>query len=342
VSAVLALGATLDVDDHDTGAAHPERADRVAAVLRGIDEAGLGDGIVRVEGRQATLTELGRVHHPDYLLALAELAEAGGGDIDPDTLVSAGSWRTASWAAGTVLAAVEALERGEADAAFVATRPPGHHATATRAMGFCLLDNVAVAAAALAEQGERVLIVDWDAHHGNGTQDIFWDDPRVLVASFHQWPTYPGSGGAWEVGGPAARGLTLNVPLPAGATGDVALAALDEVITPAAEAFDPTWVLVSAGYDGHRDDPLVDLALSAGDFADLASRVGALAPRPGRLVAVLEGGYALDALARSAGATAAALAGLPYRPEPSTCGGPGRDAVAEARRTRNRLLGVDP
>jgi acetoin utilization deacetylase AcuC-like enzyme len=204
-------------------------------------------------------------------------------------------------------------------------------------MGFCLLNNVAVAAAAIADGGERVVIVDWDVHHGNGTQDIFWDDPRVLYVSTHQWPAYPGTGRASETGGPGAPGLTVNVPLPPGATGDVALAAIDEVVAPEVEAFAPDWVLISAGFDAHRDDPLADLAWSAADFADLTQRVAGFVSRPGRVVAFLEGGYDLAALSRSVGATVADLAGATFRPEPATNGGPGRDAVALAARIRAQL-----
>ena len=175
-------------------------------------------------------------------------------------------------------------------------------------MGFCLLNNVAVTAAALADAGERVLIVDYDAHHGNGTQDVFWTDPRVAYVSLHEWPAYPGTGALDETGAGAGAGTTVNFPLPSGATGDVYLGAFDEVIAPVAERFGPTWVIISAGFDAHRADPLCDLALTAGDYDELTARICALVP-PGRRIVILEGGYDLDALAASAGACVAALTG---------------------------------
>jgi len=323
---------------HDTGPSHPERAARLDAVERGVEEAHLGETLVRREARPASTEELARVHTPGHLERVRRFVEAGGRHLDPDTVVSGGSWEAALTAAGGVLTAVEALRSGEAGSAFVAARPPGHHATATAAMGFCLLNNVAVAAAELASRGERVLVVDWDVHHGNGTQDIFWDDPRVLYVSTHQWPCYPGTGRAEEVGGPAAPGSTVNVPLPPGATGDVAVAALEEVAQPAVEEFAPTWVLVSAGFDAHRDDPLAELSWSAGDYALLTGLVASWAP-PGRLVAVLEGGYDLGALARSVRATVETLAGEHSRPEAPTAGGPGREQVRAAAEARRRALG---
>ena len=195
-----------------------------------------------------------------------------------------------------------------------------------------------MAAAHLAEQGENVLVLDWDAHHGNGTEAIFWDDPRVLYVSTHQYGAfYPGTGALDDVGGPGARGATLNLPFPSGATGDLFLQALDEVIAPAVEQFAPTWVLVSAGYDAHRADPLTGLRLSAGDFADIARRVARFAPEPGRLVLFLEGGYDLEALTTSVGASLAALLDAPYRPEEATSGGPGAKVVEAARDQRLRL-----
>ncbi len=338
---MLVVVSDESADRHLTGPGHPEQPARLRAALAGIEAAGVADAVVRLEARPATDEELHRVHCTPYLEAVRTFCVTGGGQLDPDTVASPGSWDTALLAAGAPLVAIEALRRGEGEAAFVAARPPGHHATADQAMGFCLLNNVAVAAAALTAEGQRVLVVDWDVHHGNGTQDIFWDDPRVLYQSVHQWPLYPGTGRAVETGGPSAPGATVNVPLPEGATGDVALAAFDEVLVPAAERFRPDWVLVSAGFDAHRRDPLAGLEWSAGDFADLAARVGEVAPGPGRTVFVLEGGYDAEALRLSVGAVLGQLTGEAFRPEPATSGGPGRDAVRSALRAYDQL-GVVP
>ena len=315
--------------DHDAGRGHPERPARLEAVLAGADDAGLDEAIVRVEPRPATREELAAVHPPAYLDALERFCAAGGGDLDADTAVVPASWAAAVLAAGAGIDATERLRAGEGDAAFCAVRPPGHHATPTRAMGFCLLNSAAVTAGVLASQGERVVIVDWDAHHGNGTQDAFWADGRVLYVSLHEYPLYPGTGRLLDRGEGDGLGTTLNLPLPAGATGDVYLAALDEVVAPVVERFAPTWLLVSAGFDAHRADPLTGLALSSGDFADLTRRVLAFAPA-GRRVLFLEGGYDLQALRDSTAACLAGLVGIDLRPERASSGGPGRDVVHAA------------
>jgi acetoin utilization deacetylase AcuC-like enzyme len=300
-------------------------------VLGGIEAAGLADVIRTVAPRPATDQEVARAHAPEFVRALQRFCRDGGGHLDPDTAAGGRSWDAALSAAGAGLDAVDRLDRGEADAAFCAVRPPGHHATPRRAMGFCLLNNVAITAAALADRGERVLIVDWDAHHGNGTQECFYTDARVLYVSMHQYPLYPGTGSLDETGAGEGLGATVNFPFPAGTTGDAFLAAIDEVVAPVVERFEPTWLLVSAGFDAHRADPLTGLGFAAGDYSDLTRRVLPMVPR-GHVVAFLEGGYDLEALALSTAACVAALAGEEYRPEPSTGGGAGRAVVDAALR----------
>lgn len=327
---MLFVSASPDLDAHDTGPNHPERPERVTAALNGIEQAGLTDAVVRLPPREATKDELERVHAPHYLQMIEDFCAGGGGSLDSDTVASQGSWATALLAAGGALAAVDALTSSGDGVAFVAHRPPGHHATADQAMGFCLLNNVAIAAAALLARGERVLVLDWDVHHGNGTEAIFWDEPGLFYVSTHQSPLYPGTGDSRATGGTNAPALNMNIPLPPGATGDVLLYAFDEIVAAAVEDFGPSWVLVSSGFDAHASDPLANLELSAGDFADLAARAKSFAPVPGRVVVVLEGGYDLRAISHSTGAVLAALLGESYRPEPATSGGPGRSAVEHA------------
>lgn len=328
----ILLGTHPSFAEHLATVRHPERPARLGAVLTGIRESPAAEAVVAFAPEPASREELERVHPGAYIDELERFCAAGGGRIDADTAATAESWDAACRAAGAGIDAIRRLDNGEADAAFLAVRPPGHHALPIRPMGFCLINNVAVAAAHLAERGERVLIVDWDAHHGNGTQDVFYADPRVFYLSLHQWPLYPGTGAITEQGDGAGAGATVNLPMPPGSDGDAYRAALDEVVAPVAERFGPTWVLVSAGFDAHRADPLTDLNLSAGDYADLTARVVGLVPA-GRRMAFLEGGYDLDALRMGAGATVAALAGETWRPESPSTGGVGKevvDAVKEA------------
>jgi acetoin utilization deacetylase AcuC-like enzyme len=332
---MLILATTAGADEHVVSPHHPERRSRLPAALSGLAAAGLGEALHRVEVRAATDIELRRAHSAEHVESVARLCNAGGGWIDADTQASAGSWRTALLAAGAGLVVVETLDaddaandgHGEFVGGLVVARPPGHHASRTQSMGFCLANNIAVTAAALAARGERVLIVDWDVHHGNGTQAIFWDDPRVLFVSTHLAGHYPYTGFVEETGGSDAPGTTINVPLPRGATGDVLMRVVEEIVAPASAAHGTTWVLVSAGFDSHREDPLGGLGLTAGDFAMLAERVDRLAPRPGRTILFLEGGYDLDALGRSFGAAAGALLGVQTRSELPTSGGPGGEVL---------------
>jgi acetoin utilization deacetylase AcuC-like enzyme len=327
---VLLLATDPRFAAHDPGRGHPERPARLKATLEGIRNGVPPDAVAELAPRRATRAEVERVHAADYLDRLARFCENGGGPLDPDTAVSPASWEAALYAAGAGLAAAEALSEGKGTAAFCAVRPPGHHAVSARAMGFCLVNNVSVTTAYLRDQGSRVLIVDWDAHHGNGTQDMFFTDPEVMYVSMHEWPLYPGSGRLEEIGAGPGTGTTVNFPFPAGATGDVYREAVDTVVAPLAAAFRPDWVLISAGYDAHRADPLTGLGLSAGDYADLTTQIMAMVP-PGRTICFLEGGYDLEALRDSVAATTSALLGDPLYPEPPTAHGPGGHVVHAAR-----------
>ncbi|HVR71407.1 MAG TPA: histone deacetylase [Vicinamibacteria bacterium] len=297
--------------EHDAGPGHPERPERLDAVRRGLREAGLEGALQLLRPRPATTQELLRVHTEEHV---ARVAATRGRTVrfDPDTQASPRSSEAALLAAGAVVDAVDRVLGGELDRAFCAVRPPGHHAEAGRAMGFCLFNNVAVAAAHALFRGlERVAVIDFDVHHGNGTQDTFYADRRVLYVSSHAYPFYPGTGALSETGEGAGRGFTVNLPLPPG-MGDLEYARVyREFVTPIGQAFDPQLVIVSAGFDPYDGCPIAPMRVTPRGFAEIARaclEVAAGAAR-GRAVFALEGGYELEGIAKSAAAVVRVLLG---------------------------------
>jgi acetoin utilization deacetylase AcuC-like enzyme len=293
---------------HDTGP-HPEGPGRIPAIEEAM-EARDWLGFERRNAPAVAMDQLTAVHPQSYVDDVRFVSESGGGSFDPDTVASAGSYDAALHAAGGARAMVDELLDGDAGVAFCGLRPPGHHAEPARAMGFCLFNNVAVAAThALASgQASRVFVLDWDVHHGNGTNDIFHASREVLFASIHQSPLYPGTGPLADAGEGEGEGFTINLPVPPGSGEDIWVSLVEHVVMPAARAFEPELILVSAGFDAHADDPLAMCELRAASFARMALHVRSLADELGIPVgAVLEGGYDLGALAESVVATLEAL-----------------------------------
>ena len=306
-------------EHHETGPGHPESPERYRVLRSALGE--LSAEFVRLPRRRATVAEVLLAHEAYYhdvvyrdVASCADVLRTG------DTALSEDSYDVALDASGSVLAAVDAVMSGEIRRAFCAVRPPGHHATADRGMGFCIFNHVAIAARYLQKQHgvKRIAIVDWDVHHGNGTEEIFYEDPDVFYLSLHQYPLYPYTGRAADRGSGAGLGTTLNIPLAAHSGGPAALAAWDEQAAPALDAFGPEFILVSAGFDARVRDPLGDLAWDDDTFGGLTKRVVALAEKHagGRVVSSLEGGYYPPGLASAAVAHVQAMAGEFIAPEP--------------------------
>ncbi len=290
--------------EHDMGAGHPESPDRLRAIMRRLEHTGVLSRLVRINPAPASDEWITQVHAASYVETLKRRTPTSGRvSLDADTSMSAGSLAAAYLAAGGALAAADAIVAGSVEHAFCALRPPGHHAERDRAMGFCLFNNVAIAARYLQRRHAiaRVLIVDWDVHHGNGTQHTFNNDPTVLFFSTHQYPYYPGTGRATETGEGHGAGATINVPMDAGEGDDTYREVFQKVLMPAADAFQPDFVIVSAGFDAHKDDPLAGMGVTEEGYADLTRMVLSIARRHcrGRLLSCLEGGYHLQALSAS-------------------------------------------
>ncbi|MFL5250984.1 MAG: histone deacetylase [Myxococcales bacterium] len=316
---------------HDPGHGHPESPERLRAIWEDLSARPV-PGTEIAAPPAASEEQLSRIHGPDYVREILSL-RGRKLRLDPDTAISAGSIDAAVLAAGAACEAVRRVLDGTAQGAFALVRPPGHHAEATRAMGFCLFNNVAVAAAEAHARGlSRVLCVDWDVHHGNGTQHSFYARPDLLFMSTHQWPLYPGTGHESETGTAAGAGFTVNVPLPPGCGDADYAAAFADLLLPLADEYKPELVLVSAGFDAHRDDPLANMDVTSDGFAALCGAVKEVADKhcKDRIVLTLEGGYDLEALARSVRACVEVLAGAeapPLRPDASKA----RDALSRSR-----------
>ena len=289
---------------HEMGRSHPESPERLRTICAQLQSSGTWSRLHQLTPRRAERQWVELIHDPSYVDRLERRSPANGyASLDPDTSMSPGTLEAAFLATGGALAAVDAMMNGDIDQAFCAIRPPGHHAEADRAMGFCFFNTVAIAARYIQQHYgvQRVLIVDWDVHHGNGTQHAFYDDASVMFFSTHQFPYYPGTGRATETGEGQGKGLTINVPFSGGQGDDEYREVFQKVLVPAADAFQPEFVLISAGFDAHRDDPLASMELTEQGYAELTRIVASIAKNfsGGRILACLEGGYHLQALAKS-------------------------------------------
>lgn len=284
---------------------HPERMERYTAIMEALGRSGLLGRMVEVPVRLASAEEIGRAHQPEMIAIIEQAVSGGGGMLDPDTYCTAESWEIARNASGGFIDLCASVAGGEHPNGLAVLRPPGHHATATGSMGFCLINHAAVAARSLQAEEKstggvkKIAVVDFDVHHGNGTEDIFATDETIFYASTHQYPHYPGTGGATDRGTGKGEGFTLNVPLPAGTGDEAFILAYSQAIVPALREFSPDFIIVSAGYDAHRDDPLAGLEISTAGFRELCQLLTETAGElcNGKIVFTLEGGYNLDVLA---------------------------------------------
>ena len=296
--------------EHDTGD-HVENSQRLVSIMSLLDRSGITQKATAIPTRPATMEELLSVHSDRHIATVERTSQKGGGWLDGDTVMAPPSYEAALHAAGGLIEAVDTVLQGNTGSAFALVRPPGHHATQNRAMGFCLFNNIAVAARSALKRVDRVLIVDFDVHHGNGTQDMFYEDPCVLYFSTHQYPHYPGSGDVDETGSGSGKGTTVNVPFPALCGDEEYLRALNEVLVPAARRFRPQLIMVSAGYDAHWADPLASMQVTTTGYAQMTAILKDLASElcQGRIVFTLEGGYDLSALSQSVKSTIETLMG---------------------------------
>ena len=288
---------------HDPGNWHPERPERLTAIVNAIKDSGLWEKLAHLDPSPATVEQVAYVHDQDYIESLRKFCDRGGGLIDMDTGASSDSFDVAMLAAGGAIRAIDAVMAGEVQNAFAAVRPPGHHAFPDRSKGFCLFNNVAIGARYLQEEHnlEKILIIDWDIHHGDGTNYFFYEDPSVFYFSIHEYPFYPGTGAAYENGAGKGAGYTMNVPVPFGTGVDEYMNIFQQKLKPAALKFKPDFVLISAGFDAHRDDPIGGITLttnSYGQFTDIAQEIAGQTCQ-GRIVSLLEGGYDLRSLSES-------------------------------------------
>ncbi len=297
---------------HETGY-HPENAQRLETIMAHLKETGLTKQLTAIKPRPATAEELAYVHQESYISGLQDAAVRGGGWLDPDTVMSPGSYDAALYAAGGAIEATDAVINGDVSSAFALVRPPGHHATALEAMGFCLFNNIAIAAhhALKKHKIDKIAIIDFDVHHGNGTQEAFYDNPQVLYVSTHQYPHYPGTGTVNETGSGAAAGTKVNIPMPGGCGDDEYRQVFEQIVMPAVRRFRPQLIMASAGYDAYWKDRLAMMAVSVTGFAEMARFIKNLADElcQGKIVLTLEGGYNLKAQAMSVKATFDVLLG---------------------------------